>query len=130
MPVLVVLLFWASGGGPDAKKVKTVDTLLMRPVSEDCVPLWGMVGDRVSLENLIRRFFPEETAPDVDFDRNCVLFLLNGPEGGQYAGYGIQAYRADYPDGITVFCGKGGSSSSGQLVSVSRFKGEAVFFFQ
>lgn len=130
MPILVALLFGFCGEGPDRKTEKSVKALFSLPISNNLAPDWGVIEDRGALQTFMRDFFSQETVPDVDFDRSRVLFLLNGPEGGQYAGFQIQAYREDSGGGITVFCEKRASSPSGQLVVVPRFQGEALFFFR
>lgn len=130
MPILVMLLFWAQGEGPDQAGETDVETLVALPVSDKRAPQWGEIGDRRSLRVFMRDLFPEESVPDVDFNVRRVLFLLNGSECGQYAGYRIEAYREDPGGGIIVFCEKKASSPSGQLVAVPLFQGEAVFVFR
>lgn len=128
MPILVALLFGIYGGG--AERERAVETLFMLPVPSDMAPQWGVIRDRMSLLFFMRKFFPEEELPNVDFDRQMLIFLLNGPEGGPYADFEIRGYSGGSAEGITIFCEKGVSSPSGQLASVPRFSGEAVFFFR
>jgi hypothetical protein len=127
MPLAALLFFLFSGSGP--ARFHRIEPFLTADCPQECGPSWGILRNSSDLKAFAKVYFKEAALPDVDFDRETVLFLVPGPEEGRYGHFRFSRYRAGRDGGVVVCCEKGREKGGVQLVKVPRFDGQAVFCF-